>query len=168
MTATTPEVSCDLLSHWWTRPTESEVATWPAPPNDIAALLNEYERLFVGPAKVPCPPYESFWREDVPIDLRRSLVGPCTAELDHIYRQLGIQLGKSCGELADHIAVELEALAFASAKGLDDVADTIFSAHLQRWVPRLCRAVSRAAEHSFYKELAAETMAWLEACSEPQ
>ena len=64
-------------------------------PTDLeesVGLLDEYERLFVGPGQVPCPPYESFWREDVPVDIRRTLMGPCTAELRGLYQELGLEI----------------------------------------------------------------------------
>jgi len=75
-----------LLSGWWSRPLETELAAWDASwpvaaqtaetlgldaglVEDLAAcsgsmteeFLDEYERLFVGPGRTPCPPYESLW-----------------------------------------------------------------------------------------------------------
>ena len=109
----TAVAALELLAHWWSRPVAQEVATWcgagdieaevrrlmpggprPAPLVasrhwELTGLLDEHERLFVGPGPVPCPPYESFWREDVPIDIRRSLMGPCTAELRQLYADAG-------------------------------------------------------------------------------
>ncbi len=180
---TTAVVALELLAHWWSRPVADEVATWsgaaPAETEvrrrmpagsaamlnsgrgDGAGLLDEYERLFVGPGPVPCPPYESFWREDVPIDIRRSLMGPCTAELRQLYGALGLELAPASGEMPDHIAVELEALAYAaSSPATYGPARTLFSEHLRRWLPRLCRAVAHETESTFYRDLAETTMAW--------
>ena len=92
----------ELLSHYWSRPVAEEFVVWttiqetaeeirialatdqtlrqfqiPAKPDEV---LDEHERLFVGPGPVSCPPYESFWRLDVPVDIRRTLMGPCTAD----------------------------------------------------------------------------------------
>ncbi|HUB71640.1 MAG TPA: molecular chaperone TorD family protein [Acidimicrobiales bacterium] len=179
----TAVAAADLLAHWWSRPVQDEVATWSeaaglevgvrdrAPTSPQLAplavsgqelgLLDEYERLFVGPGPVPCPPYESFWREDVPIDIRRSLMGPCTAQLRQLYRDLGIELAADSGELPDHVAVEFEALAFAlSSDETSEVARAIWSDHLGHWLPRLCRAVSREAEARFYKDLAQLSLDW--------
>lgn len=175
--------AADLLAHWWTRPVAEETATWlaaahvevavraafPSAVNmgDLARrgtdghLLDEYERLFVGPGPVPCPPYESFWREDVPIDIRRSLMGPCTADLGQLYGRLGLELAPASGEMPDHVAVELEA--FAYALGTEEavpVAVSLWSDHLRRWLPRLCRAVAHEAEVAFYRDLAELTLAW--------
>jgi TorA maturation chaperone TorD len=173
-----------LLSHWWSRPVPAEVTGWPgaaeladleahvgtrgvantavlAMKSGGASLLDEYERLFVGPGPVPCPPYESFWREDVPLEVRRSLMGPCTAELRLIYGELGLEMAATSGEMPDHVAVELEALAFAlSSTPTWPVAGAIWSDHLRRWLPRLCRAVAREAEAPFYRDLAPLTIDW--------
>jgi TorA maturation chaperone TorD len=174
-----------LLAAWWSRPVPAEVASWreaagvahelaerlsipsqpPAvPPADQErALLDEYEKLFVGPGPVPCPPYESFWRSDVPVALRRSLMGPCTAGLAEIYRSLGLEVASASGELPDHVAVELEA--FACALGREDTlpaASVLLSDHLRTFLTRLCRAVAGEAEMSFYRQLAGVTTAWLD------
>ena len=174
----------DLLAHWWSRPESDEVAIWnsgcdleeqvcdsmPERPDrlslvidDIPALLEEYERLFIGPGPVPCPPYESYWRTDVPADIRSTLMGPCTADLNRLYAELGLELAPSRGELPDHVAIEFEALAFAlSLEGVSTVAQSLFFDHVKKWLPRLCRAVAREAETLFYKQLADVTVAWLD------
>ncbi len=175
-----------LLAHWWSRPVPAEVGGWLAAaemaadvrrvlgdatgtgddrmgysPESVPALLVEYERLFVGPGQVPCPPYESFGRDDVPIDLWHSLMGPCTADLRRLYRELGIDIAPAAGELPDHVAVEFEALAFAlSRAGGERVAGALVSEHLSRWLPRLCHAVAGEAGHPFYAGLAAVTLDW--------
>jgi TorA maturation chaperone TorD len=186
--ATTVVLALDLLSHWWTRPSSGELAEWveatgtealvrerinhnsmtaAAPslavgPGDAQMLADEYERLFVGPGHVSCPPYESFWREDVPVDIRRSLMGPCTAQLRQLYQQLRIELGPATGEMPDHVAVELEALAYALT--FDEtvpIARVLFADHLRQWLPRLCRAVAHEATVDFYRDLAALSLDWL-------
>ena len=174
-----------LLAHWWSRPEAEEVITWldaaeaeasvrasmhgpggPPPFSsrdwELANLLDEHERLFVGPGPVPCPPYESFWREDVPIDVRRSLMGPCTADLRRLYAELGLEMAPAGGELPDHIAVELEALGYAlSSEPGYAQARAIFFEHLRRWLPRLCRAVAHEAQAPFYRDLAEVTLQWM-------
>ncbi|HLN05340.1 MAG TPA: molecular chaperone TorD family protein [Acidimicrobiales bacterium] len=176
----------DLLSHFWSRPVGDEVDEWrqardfeveahrrlssdvgrepvwlPADLEESLGLLDEYERLFVGPGQVPCPPYESFWREDVPVDIRRTLMGPCTAELRRLYNQLGLEMSSYGGELPDHIAVECEALAYAlSLEDAEQIACELF-AHFGHWLPRFCRAVAKEAEHPFYRDLAPMTLDWL-------
>jgi TorA maturation chaperone TorD len=179
--------SASLLAHWWSRPVAAEVECWlgaaeieasvrhqfsgdsgpgdsglPYGTGQVPALLDEYERLFVGPGQVPCPPYESFWRDDVEIDLWHSLMGPCTAELRKLYREIGIDVNPAAGELPDHVAVEFEALSYAlSRPDGGRVAEALVTGHLGQWLPRLCRAVTKEAQHSFYAELAEVTVDWL-------
>lgn len=182
----TVSLAADLLSHLWSRPVPAEVETWaearevlaethslisstPArepvqlpESGEVAGLLDGYENLFVGPGQVPCPPYESFWREDVPVDIRRTLMGPCTAELKDLYRELGLQVSAGSGELPDHVAIELEALAYALASPeTEGVARRICQEHLAQFVPRLCRAVTHDAESAFYRDLASLTLDWM-------
>jgi len=180
----TAGAAVDLLAHWWSRPVTEEVTTWTeagaleaevrsrmpgsatARPLALSAtaasgLLDEHERLFIGPGPVPCPPYESYWREDVPLDVRRSLMGPCTAELRQIYAQLGLEVTPASGELPDHIAVELEALAYAlSSEQTYPQAHALFSSHLRHWLGRFCRAVAHEAESPFYRDLSQLTLNW--------
>ncbi len=179
----------DLLSHFWSRPLPEEVETWvkaseltaethrlvsadpesepvkvPTSPEETLGLLDEYERLFVGPGQVPCPPYESFWREDVPVDIRRTLMGPCTAELKELYQGLGLQVSAASGELPDHVAIELEALAVAlSRDDSEELGRRLYQEHLGQFLPRLCRAVTHDAESDFYRELAALSLDWMSA-----
>jgi TorA maturation chaperone TorD len=191
--AATPDAAiasaaADLLSHWWSRPTEAEVGTWlgaaeieryvrsgfavedpgdasPGPRfsiDQVPGLLDEYERLFVGPGQLPCPPYESYWRDDVPIDLWHSLMGPCTAELRQLYREVGIDISPDAAELPDHVAVQLEALAYALTRADGSaVARELVRAHLSKWLPRLCKQVATQAQSPFYTDLAALTADWL-------
>jgi len=172
-----------MLAHWWTRPLAIEVATWadaadlgaviqrqfagrdvlPACTlDDEAAMLTEYERLFVGPGPVPCPPYESFWRTDVPSYLRHSLMGPCVADLSQLYRSIGIGFDPASEELPDHIAVEFEALGYALSLPDDiGVSNKLLDRHLCVWVPQFCRSLVEASRLAFYRNLAALTMHWL-------
>jgi len=177
----------DLLSHFWSRPLATEMEIWseageiesethrliasdptseplqvPLSLEESLDLLDEYERLFVGPGQVPCPPYESFWREDVPVDIRRTLMGPCTAELKELYHELGLQVSPQPRELPDHVAVELEAIAYAVVfEETGAVAKRLFDEHLCQFLPRLCRAVAHDARSPFYRDLAALTLDWL-------
>jgi TorA maturation chaperone TorD len=66
--------------------------------------------------------------------------------------------------LPDHIAIELEAMAYAlSFEETAPVARRIFEEHLARWLPRLCRAVAHEVEEGFYRDLAVLTLDWLAA-----
>lgn len=122
------------------------------------ALADEYERLFVGPGRVPCPPYESLWREDVPRRLQGSLFGPCVGDLESCYAGLGVRAVSGAGELPDHIGVELEALAVAMTDpGYAPIARALLHDHLNTWVSPFCDAVRGHAESRYFRALAADT-----------
>lgn len=145
------------LAEAWTRPD----------PGAAPELAEEFERLFVGPGRVPCPPYESYWRDDAPFLLKGVLMGPCTGDLADLYARLGLQLARSAHELPDHLAVELEALAVAEAEpGTRDVVRALLDQHLAVWLPAFCSAVEREAELDHYRSLAVRTRRWVEARAE--
>lgn len=176
----------DLLAHFWSRPVAVEVQHWldseeqevaiqerlvpsagPAPfwrPLGIAEaleLLDEHDRLFLGPGEVPCPPYESYWLQGVPTTARRGLSGSFATDLRRLYNDLGFTRTRDTGELPDHVAVELEALAVAlSVEETTGIGLSLIE-HLKVWVPRLCRAVAAETTHRFYRELAEQTEQWI-------
>lgn len=135
-------------------------ARWQRP--DEADLVQEYERLFVGPGRVPCPPYESLWREDVPARLQGSLLGPCVPDLLACYEGLGVRPVEAAHELPDHIVAELEALALAlSHPAYRPVAAALVHDHLARWLPTFCDAVVEHAEGAHYRQLAESTLRYV-------
>ncbi|HZO62241.1 MAG TPA: molecular chaperone TorD family protein [Gaiellaceae bacterium] len=184
----TPDVAA-LPARWWSRPTEDEraawTAAWPRAREAAAALglaadgvdelrltlsaadgetlLEEYERLFVGPGRAPVPPYESLWRADGPRREHGRLMGAPAADAVRLYRALGLSLRRDAHELPDHVAVEWEALAYALARDAREQAAALVQAHLALWMPAFCAAVAAAAEQPFYRALALLTAAWTEA-----
>ena len=179
-----------LLSGWWSRPVEVELAgwdaSWPAaaetaealgldaaPVEELAAcsgrtteeLLDEYERLFVGPGRTPCPPYESLWLGGQPRLEQGRLMGAASVAVADLYRGLGLDVAGTVHELPDHVAIELEALAFAlRAEGAtaEEARGALLHEHLLSWLPALCAAVEREARQPFYAVLARVTTAWVE------
>lgn len=170
-----------FLAAWWSRPTAEEIdrwaASWPQAselePDGVAALedamhasepdtlLEEYERLLVGPGRVPCAPYESLWRDDVPRREQGRLMGDVAEDVARIYREIGLHVRADAHELPDHIAVEWEALAYALEQGADEAADELARAHLAVWIGPFCTAVATATHEPFYAALAEVTSAWI-------
>lgn len=175
-----PAPAARLLAAWWSRPTAEEIGRWAASwpqaseiePDGVAAveaaahasepeaLLEEYERLLVGPGRVPCAPYESLWRDDVPRREQGRLMGDVAEDVARIYREIGLHVRADAHELPDHIAVEWEALAYALEQGADDAADELTRAHLAVWIGPFCTAVAAATQEPFYAALAEVTSAW--------
>ena len=77
-------------------------------PFDLAKLEYEYNRLFVGPGRLKCPPYESVHRKDRPEFELGLVLGPSTNDVKKQYQESGLDISKSFRDLPDHIAVELE------------------------------------------------------------
>jgi TorA maturation chaperone TorD len=182
-----------LLSRWWSRPLSSELAVWDEawPLADEVAgalgleradvdrlagaregpsldeLLDEYERLFVGPGRTPCPPYESLWLPDQAKLEQGRLMGSASAAVTDLYRDLRLDLTTGAHELPDHIAVEWEALAYALRSGEAYAAGVLLDEHLRVWLPGFCDAVQEHARVPFYSALAAVTLSWTDALGVP-
>jgi len=178
-----------LLSHWWSRPVDEELAWWrdtweAAVATDEAlgtclvdelraaaetggdGLLEEYERLLVGPGQVPCNPYESLWRAGQPRLEQGRLMAAVAGEVTQVYGDLGLRVGEGAHELPDHVAVEWEALAYAVDSGADEQAERLLRDHLAEWMPGFCAAVGAETTHPFYRTLAQITSAWTAALAE--
>jgi len=129
----------------------------------LRALEVEYTYLFISAVPhVPAPPYASAYTE------QGLLMGePAEAALV-AYRQAGLALAEDYRDLPDHVAAELEFLAWlgeqalaAQEAGDEELAGTrlaqqqaFLEQQLQLWLPRFCRRVIEAARLPFYRELA--------------
>ena len=177
-----PQHVAQLLGDWWTRPDAPRIALWcnsdyqehvislwcdlegeavassvkgllSAATSQQSELVTEYERLFVGPAAIPCPPYEAVWRKDRPKHEQGTIMGRSTGEVERIYRDLGLQLRSDQRELADHVAIEFEALAYAWASHADTMRRLLVD-HLRTWLPAFCASVAVNSRLEFYRALA--------------
>lgn len=109
----------------------------------------EYTRLFVNAVpNVPCPPYESVYREGM-------LMGLCTQAVLNGYQEVGLKILDDFHELPDHLAVELEFLYYVSAKGDQAAHDSFLREHLSTWMPAFGQAVQEKGRLTFYKLAAA-------------
>ena len=191
MTAPPPAAGCIsaalLLARWWSRPTDEEVdgwsALWSAAYETTSALgldgenvamlevaleesqretlLDEYERLLVGPGRPPCAPYESLWRADLSASEQGTLMGPAADAVALLYRDLGLEVCTANGhELPDHLLGEWEALAYALEHGVAGTADELLRGHLDRWMAPFCHAVAVETDQPFYATLSTLTPAW--------
>jgi len=131
---------------------------------DIQELQVEYARLFVGPFKLPAPPYESVYR----IESKGFLMGDSTLKVKKMYQEEGLDLPKSTYILPDHIVVELEFMAYLAEeealtweKMSEDKAkyylkkqNTFLTEHLTKWIPQFAKAVYENSNEEFYCLLA--------------
>jgi len=184
-TPTSASHFAQVLADWWTQPDSARVALWcsaeyqeqvtalweevvESSADPLRAMLStlagepenslasEYERLFVGPAAVPCPPYEAVWRTDRPKHEQGTVMGSSTLAVKQLYGELGIRLRPGQAELPDHIAIEFEALAVALAVAERHNAEKLLRA-LRMWVPELCCSVMNESSVQFYRDVAGIT-----------
>jgi TorA maturation chaperone TorD len=125
--------------------TDEDQSRWAVDPteNDLQKLQSHYVRLFVNALpEVPCPPFGSCYLEG-------SLLGESTQWVDQLYRRYGLETD----EIPDHIAVELEFLAFLADRrtsaSLEDF-DALLS-HLRSWMPEFLDRIHQYDQSGFYR-----------------
>ena len=127
---------------------------------ELEELLWEYTRLFIGPYKLPCPPWESVYTSP-----KRLMMQDAADQVLQLYRNAGVNLDTP-DIMPDHIGAELNFLALLLRKNRSATADEELMAtltdnfledHLLKWLPDFTRDMENAAETLFYKTLARAT-----------
>ena len=123
-------------------------------------LLWEYTRLFIGPYKLPCPPWESVYTSP-----KGLMMQDAAGNVVKLYHEAGLAL-ETAEVMPDHIGAELNFLAILlqrthSSKNEKEVSRSIMKKllidHLLKWMPEFTRDMEDTAESSFYKALARAT-----------
>ena len=120
---------------------------------ELEELLWEYTRLFIGPYKLPCPPWESVYTSP-----KRLLMQEAADQVRQIYGETGLTIN-TADVLPDHIGAELNFLAVLLGRKDCDIKiiERFFSEHLLKWVPEFTKDMENASETLFYKSLAKAT-----------
>ena len=133
--------------------------------SELEDLLWEYTRLFIGPYKLPCPPWESVYMSP-----KRLMMQEAYDEVRDFYNRAGLTVNNQ-GIMADHIGAELNFLAVVLQKANSepkknqyywDLASGFFAEHIIKWVPQFARDMEDAADLSFYKTLARVTRSMID------
>jgi TorA maturation chaperone TorD len=105
----------------------------------------DFNRLFVGPATVPAPPYASAYQDDP------TLMGEPALAARDAYRQLGLAVPNEGAIPDDHLAFELDAAlamhllaTIEEYRGNADLAALrawFIVEHMGQWVPKFTQAV---------------------------
>ncbi|MEC4184418.1 molecular chaperone TorD family protein [Adlercreutzia sp. R21] len=120
----------------------------------VGKLDADYTRLFVGPGKLPAPPWESVYRADGDLLFQES-----TLEVRQAYREAGFKAAGYPREADDHVATELSFMASladeasAAVEAGDDERAHAFmtaqvkflQAHLTRWLPQFAERLNTQA-----------------------
>jgi len=130
----------------------------------------DYTRMFIGPGKVPAPPWESIYT-----NVDNLYLSPETHEVRNAYRKYNL-LPKAFGhEPDDHLGLELDFLhqlcemarekaRSEDEKGLVEILNdqkAFLDEHLLNWVPDWTRDVVKSAKTDFYKGMAQLLKAYL-------
>lgn len=127
---------------------------------ELDKLLWEYTRLFIGPYRLPCPPWESVYTSP-----KRLMMQEAADEVIKIYHETGLAIS-SADVMPDHIGAELNFLAVLFQKMNDDsegnggslsIIERFLNEHLKQWVPRFVSDMERSADSALYKALARVT-----------
>jgi TorA maturation chaperone TorD len=122
--------------------------------------LWEYTRLFVGPYKLPCPPWESVYTSP-----KRLMMQEAHDAVSDFYRKAGLAVGDP-NVLQDHVGAELSFLAILYGKmetepehapSCRELAERFLTEHLRKWIPVFSADLERAADSRIYKTLAKAT-----------
>lgn len=131
-------------------------------------IEEEYVRLFL--VKPMAPPYQSFY-----LDPDGQARGWIAVQLEREYTHAGLALSPSQKKLPDHVAVELEFMAFlcgqqaqaleeGTLEGGDQAQEcqrAFLGQHLGRWFPRFALQVNDAASEALYGVAAEAAHAFL-------
>lgn len=123
-------------------------------PNPDDATLDElaveYQKLF----GFNVPPYESVF-----VDPSAMLMAPATARVQALYRRADWEPPADVrAGAADHIGLELLALADWQQRGRYEQAQQLLVEHVALWVPAFVATLTRLDTHPFYSTLADLTM----------
>ncbi len=131
---------------------------------DDSNLRIEYTKLFITSyPKVPCPPYESVYRTEDKLTMRKS-----TLDVLRFYNRFKLNLSEKFKEPPDHVAVEVEFMYFLTLMEAEawkngshveaykylEAEDEFMSKHLATWVSDFCQCVEKNGKIIFYKAVA--------------
>lgn len=120
-------------------------------------LLWDYTRLFIGPYRLPCPPWESVYTSQ-----KKLMMQDAADAAKRAYAEIGLTIDDPT-IMPDHIGAELS---FLSLAYMEAGGEKFLHSHLLNWVPQFTRDMENAAETNFYKALARKTRHMLEMISE--
>jgi TorA maturation chaperone TorD len=129
----------------------------------MQALQAEYDRVFGLVLSRECPPYETEYDSSSEPFYRAQQL----ADIAGFYRAFGLQTAQAAPERPDHLALELEFMAFLlwkermartaadeqaaeKARVCAEAQRSFFRDHLAWWVPSFAAGLRRKAEQGFY------------------
>jgi putative dimethyl sulfoxide reductase chaperone len=131
----------------------------------------EYTRLFVGPRKLPAPPYESVYRSP-----DKLLMQDETFDVRAAYARSGFQVAKSHNVPDDSIGIELEFMCVLNKTCIDAFNEQNYSKalmlasaqkefcdnHLLKWIPEFCDDIAAKSTSQFWQNVAVFTREYVQ------
>ena len=127
----------------------------------IEVLQTEYAGLLIGPAALPCPPWESIYTSP-----NRQMMQEAHDAVAALYAEAGLAVQQT-SVLPDHIGAELHFLSLLlervehgteqEQKTALDLADRLLDDHVNRWVGPFTQDLEQAAHATLYITLARVT-----------
>lgn len=140
-------------------------------PASVRRLRREYYRLFVGPGRVPCPPYGSVYLDGLVMGQSTCLVAALYAKArfdDFDHTGPPDHIGTLLHFMAGLCRREAHATAIGSPAAVKTlvIERTLLRHHLASWVPSFARRIQAASREPFYAAAAALLDRWVNAdCS---
>ena len=134
--------------------------------------LFEYNRLFVGPAKLLAPPYESAYRNAQGLVMQEE-----TLSVRRFYRQAGIEVGSKNAIPDDHLGLEFEFICYLlaregqkleeqdliTANGYATLYQDFFKQHIISWVYQHCNDILQHGKTLLCRDVAFMLIRFLQA-----
>ena len=129
---------------------------------ELEDILWEYTRLFIGPYKLPCPPWESVYTS-----AKKLMMQDAYDSVMSFYNEIGLTINDP-NIMPDHIGAELNFLAILYERMNNenepekklhymDITKRFLEEHLKKWVLEFTHDMGNAADSPFYKALAKAT-----------
>jgi len=127
---------------------------------DSEKLALEHTRLFIGPYRLPAPPYESVYRTD-----DRLVMQQPTIDVRKAYLQAGLEVKGIYTSPDDHISAELEFMEYLCDKTASslktqnareamkhiELQRKFLEEHLNKWVPAFSEDIIKNTKQDFYR-----------------
>lgn len=132
----------------------------PASEKEIDELVWEYTRLFIGPYKLPAPPWESVYTSP-----KRLMRQEAHDSVQECYHGAGFEVDQE-GLMADHIGLELTFLSMLYGRFLESpdqhdflssIVESFIRDHLLNWIPQFTEDLGASAELPLYVALVTAT-----------
>lgn len=126
----------------------ADMATALAGPEAMKALLEEHQRLFIGPDHLDAPPWGSVYLEE-----EGTLFGDSTLALRHFLDAEGVALQTAQHEPEDHIGLLFWAAAWLAEAKRPVALRRLLDKHILCWSEAYLNQLAEAARHPFYRAL---------------